>query len=336
MVSVRQAERNELRSGVLLPPASAEGSCVTAQSPSIPTEKQPRGKAMAKSRATILPELLQEDERTLLADWLALQKTAGALSSGQISDAELAENSRRFLAALRGAAATGQFIDITAPTWAETRAALEEVSRSRAARGLTPSETATFVFSLKEPLFDLLRQKVGKDADRLADEIWTATMLLDKLGLFTAEVFQKNREEIIARQQRELLELSTPVVRLWEGVLALPLIGTLDSERTQTVMESLLEEIVNSGAEIAIIDITGVPTVDTLVAQHLIKTVAAARLMGADCIISGIRPQIAQTIVHLGLELGVVSKATMADAFALALRRLGKTVVDRVPARPES
>jgi rsbT co-antagonist protein RsbR len=336
MVSVRQAERNELRSGVLLPPASAEGSCVTAQSPSIPTEKQPRGKAMAKSRATILPQLLQEDERTLLADWLALQKTAGALSSGQISDAELAENSRRFLAALRGAAATGQLIDITAPMWAETRAALEEVSRSRAARGLTPSETATFVFSLKEPLFDLLRQKVGKDADRLAEEIWTATMLLDKLGLFTAEVFQKSREEIIARQQRELLELSTPVVRLWEGVLALPLIGTLDSERTQTVMESLLEEIVNSGAELAIIDITGVPTVDTLVAQHLIKTVAAARLMGADCIISGIRPQIAQTIVHLGLELGVVSKATMADAFALALRRLGKTVVDRVPARPES
>ena len=215
--------------------------------------------------------------------------------------------------------------------WAETRAAIGEVSRSRAARGLTPSETATFVFSLKEPLFDLMRQKVGKDADRLAEEIWTATMLLDKLGLFTAEVFQKSREEIIARQQREVLELSTPVVRLWEGVLALPLSGTLDSERTQTVMESLLEEIVNSGAEIAIIDITGVPTVDTLVAQHLIKTVAAARLMGADCIINGIRPQIAQTIVHLGLELGVVSKGTMADAFALALRRLGKTVVDRSP-----
>jgi rsbT co-antagonist protein RsbR len=232
---------------------------------------------------------------------------------------------------LRGGTATGQLIDITAPMWAETRAAIGEVSRSRAARGLTPSETATFVFSLKEPLFDLMRQKVGKDADRLAEEIWTATMLLDKLGLFTAEVFQKSREEIIARQQRELLELSTPVVRLWEGVLALPLIGTLDSERTQTVMESLLEEIVNSGAEIAIIDITGVPTVDTLVAQHLIKTVAAARLMGADCIINGIRPQIAQTIVHLGLELGVVSKGTMADAFALALRRLGKTVVDRSP-----
>jgi rsbT co-antagonist protein RsbR len=185
------------------------------------------------------------------------------------------------------------------------------------------------VFSLKEPLFALLRQKIGKNPDRLAEEIWTATLLLDKLGLYTVETFQKTREDIIGRQQQELLELSTPVVRLWDGILALPLIGTLDSSRTQIVMENLLEEIVASSAEIAIIDITGVPTVDTLVAQHLIKTVAAARLMGADCIISGIRPQIAQTIVHLGLELGVVSKATLADAFALALRRLRKAVVER-------
>jgi len=224
-------------------------------------------------------------------------------------------------------------VDITAPGWDQSRTVLEDVSRSHATLGLTPSETATFVFSLKEPLFALLREKVGKDSDRLAHETWIGTMLLDKLGLYTVEAFQKTREDIIRRQQQELLELSTPVVRLWEGILALPLIGTLDSARTQIVMESLLEEIVTSGAEIAIIDITGVPTVDTLVAQHLIKTVAAARLMGADCIISGIRPQIAQTIVHLGLELGVVSKATMADAFAMALRQLGKEVVDRGPAR---
>jgi rsbT co-antagonist protein RsbR len=290
---------------------------------------------MARARATILPQLLEEDEQALLADWLASQKKAGALRSGQIDESELAENSSRFLAALRAGAATGQFTDITTPVWDATRTVLEELSRSRAALGLTPSETATFVFSLKEPLFDLIRQKVGSDADRLADQIWIATLLLDKLGLYTAEVFQKSREDIIARQQRELLELSTPVVRLWEGILALPLIGTLDSERTQTVMETLLEEIVNSGAEIAIIDITGVPTVDTLVAQHLIKTVAAARLMGADCIISGIRPQIAQTIVHLGLDLGVVSKATMADALALALSRLDKVVADRTKTRPE-
>ena len=158
--------------------------------------------------------------------------------------------------------------------------------------------------------------------DALAEEIWKATALLDKLGLYTTEVYQKGREEVIARQQQELLELSTPVVELWDGILALPLIGTLDSARTQVVMESLLQTIVDTGAGIAIIDITGVPTVDTLVAQHLLKTVAAARLMGADCIISGIRPQIAQTIVHLGVDLGdVITKATLADAFADRARR---------------
>jgi rsbT co-antagonist protein RsbR len=290
---------------------------------------------MAEEHPTIIPQLLAENEQTLLRDWMESQKKSGVLRSGQISEAELTEASRRLIAALRGGAASGQFVDITAPGWDQSRTVLEDVSRSHATLGLTPSETATFVFSLKEPLFALLREKVGKDPDQLAHEIWTATSLLDKLGLYTVEAFQKSREDIIGRQQQELLELSTPVVRLWEGVLALPLIGTLDSARTQIVMESLLEEIVSSGAEIAIIDITGVPTVDTLVAQHLIKTVAAARLMGADCIISGIRPQIAQTIVHLGLELGVVSKATMADAFALALRQLGKAVVDRGPARQE-
>ncbi len=290
---------------------------------------------MAEEYATIIPQLLKENQQTLLRDWTDSQKKSGALRSGQMSETELTETSRRLLAALSAGAATGQFENITAPAWDQSRTVLEDVSRARAALGLTPAETATFVFSLKESLFALLRQKIDKDADRLSHEIWTATLLLDKLGLYAVEAFQKSREDIIRRQQQELLELSTPVVRLWEGVLALPLIGTLDSARTQTVMESLLEEIVISGAEIAIIDITGVPTVDTLVAQHLIKTVAAARLMGADCIISGIRPQIAQTIVHLGLELGVVSKATMADAFALALRRLGKAVVERAPERRE-
>ena len=285
--------------------------------------------------AMIIPQLLAENEPALLGEWMECQKKSGALRSGQITEAELADDSRRLLAALRDGAATGQFEDIAASIWDQSRAVLEDVSRSRAMLGLLPAETATFVFSLKEPLFALLRQKIGKDPDRLAEEIWRATLLLDKLGLYTVETFQKTREEIISRQQQELLELSTPVVRLWNGILALPLIGTLDSSRTQIVMENLLEEIVSSSAEIAIIDITGVPTVDTLVAQHLIKTVGAARLMGADCIISGIRPQIAQTIVHLGLELGVVSKATMADAFALALRRLGKAVVERASERRE-
>ena len=220
--------------------------------------------------------------------------------------------------------------------WSGVRDLLGDLSRARARQGYSPSETATFVFSLKQPLFDRLRQEVGKDPDALAAELWTTTLLLDRLGLYTTEVHQKTREEVISRQQQELLELSTPVVQLWDGVLALPLIGTLDSARTQVVMESLLQRIVETGAAIAIIDITGVPTVDTLVAQHLLKTVAAARLMGADCIISGIRPQIAQTIVHLGVALGdVITKATLADALAVALARLGLAVAPRARARRE-
>jgi rsbT co-antagonist protein RsbR len=183
------------------------------------------------------------------------------------------------------------------------------------------------VLSLKQPLFGQISRDYAKDSDGVARETWNATMLLDKLGLYTVERFTKNREAVIARQQQEIGELSTPVVRVWEGVLALPLIGTLDSARTQVVMENLLQEIVNAGAEIAIIDITGVPTVDTLVAQHLLKTVAATRLMGADCIISGVRPQIAQTLVHLGVELNVTSKATLADALAIALERTGRKVI---------
>jgi rsbT co-antagonist protein RsbR len=201
------------------------------------------------------------------------------------------------------------------------------LSRSRAAQGFTPAQTAMFVFSLKQPIFTRLRKESGKDADALANEVWGATALLDQLGLYTTEIHQKSREEIIIRQQQDMLELSTPVVKLWNGVLALPMIGTLDSARTQVVMETLLQRIVETEAEIAIIDITGVPTVDTLVAQHLLKTITAARLMGADCIISGIRPQIAQTIVHLGVNLNeVVTKASLADAFTLALQRIGYVI----------
>ncbi|HQT78836.1 MAG TPA: STAS domain-containing protein, partial [Rhodopila sp.] len=221
--------------------------------------------------------------------------------------------------------------DIVVADWPGMQALLEEVSSVRVMDGFSPSQTATFVFSLKEPLFNLLRGELGNDAERLIATTLSVFRIIDKLGLYTVEAYQKSREEIISRQQQELLELSTPVVELWKGILALPLIGTLDSVRTQIVMENLLERIVSSEAEIAIIDITGVPTVDTLVAQHLIKTVSAARLMGADCIISGIRPQIAQTMVHLGVELNVVSKATIADALALALRRLGRSIVERAP-----
>ncbi|HTV90713.1 MAG TPA: STAS domain-containing protein [Stellaceae bacterium] len=278
----------------------------------------------------LVPRLIEARGDHLLEDWLRLQRGAGALRGGQISESELVDQSRRFLAAFRHGVESGELDDASGPGWSDARSMLDELSGSRATLGFTPSETAIFVFSLKEPLFALLTAELAGKADAI-QEIWVVSRLLDKLGLFTTEVHQRRREEVIIRQQEELLELSTPVIQLWQGVLALPLIGTLDSSRTQIVMQTLLEQIVASGAEIAIIDITGVPTVDTLVAQHLIKTVSAARLMGADCILSGIRPAIAQTIVHLGLELGIVSKATMADAFALALRRLGKAVANRSP-----
>ena len=282
-----------------------------------------------------LRKIIANSQQELLADWMREQLGASTLRSDLMKEGELREQSRELLSLLLAATETGGVTQIDGQQWAPVRDFLTRVSRSRAQQGFSPSETATFVFSLKRPLFARLQSEVGQDARALADEVWSTTSLLDKLGLITAEAHLKSREELIQRQQREMMELSTPVVQLWDNIVALPLIGTLDSERTQVVMESLLQKIVETGAAIAIIDITGVPTVDTLVAQHLLKTVAAARLMGADCIISGIRPQIAQTIVHLGLELGVVSKATMADAFALALRQLGKAVVDRGPARQE-
>jgi rsbT co-antagonist protein RsbR len=281
---------------------------------------------MADKAITHFPELLDKNHAEILKEWLALQTRALGDTTVQV---EVASQSKQFIELLKRGTATGQIDNVMGREWADMRGLLEEVSRTAAVRGLTPAQTAMFVFSIKEPIFNLLRREYTKDADTLSHEVWVSTLLLDKLGLYTTEAYQKAREEVIIRQQEELLELSTPVVRLWDGILALPLIGTLDSSRTQVVMESLLQEIVNTGAQIAIIDITGVPTVDTLVAQHLLKTISAARLMGADCLISGIRPQIAQTIVHLGVELDVISKATMADAFAVALRRIGKTVTDR-------
>jgi rsbT co-antagonist protein RsbR len=282
---------------------------------------------MNSSGKSQLSGILKKHEPEILADWIQSQLAANTLRSDLMTEAELREQSRQLLNALQRGAQDGQLSDINATQWQETRDLLTRISRSRAQQGYTPSETATFVFSLKQPVFACLRKGLGSDATALADELWETTTLLDRLALFTTERYQQSRDELIARQQRELLELSTPVVELWSGVLALPLIGTLDSERTQVVMESLLEKIVATSAPLAIIDITGVPTVDTLVAQHLLKTVAAARLMGADCIISGIRPQIAQTIVHLGVDLAdVVTKATLADAFAIALKRMGLAV----------
>ncbi len=280
---------------------------------------------MAVHAKTRIPEILEKYERELLTDWLKEQEASGARKRGSLSEAELREQCGAFLHLFAAAVRSDGYATQTSAAWVELRDLLAQISRSRSQQGYSPTETASFVFSLKRPLFARLRHELSSQGEALADEIWTATEMLDRLGLYTTESYQKSREEVIARQQQEMLELSTPVVKLWDGILALPLIGTLDSARTQIVMESLLQQIVDSGSELAIIDITGVPTVDTLVAQHLIKTVTAARLMGAECIISGIRPQIAQTIVHLGVDLGGIStKASLADAFALALRKTGQ------------
>jgi rsbT co-antagonist protein RsbR len=278
------------------------------------------------SATTALDRVLA-NEQEVLAEWVQLQLSSSTLRSDLMKENELREQSREFIALLRAALGTGAAFSLTSSEWSGVREFLTGVSRSRALQGFSPSETATFVLSLKQPVFVRLRKQLEGQPTEFAESMWSCTVVLDKLALFTTEVFQKSREEVINRQQQELLELSTPVVELWTGILALPLIGTLDSARTQVVMESLLHAIVRTGAAIAIIDITGVPTVDTLVAQHLLKTVAAARLMGADCIISGIRPQIAQTIVHLGVDLSEVStKATLADAFTMALRKTNSSI----------
>jgi rsbT co-antagonist protein RsbR len=278
--------------------------------------------------ASRLPAMVEQHQQEILAEWVKLQQDSGNWRSGKLQESQLHEEARRFLTVLTGALRDGTQFDARSAQWADVREFLKDLSRSRAAQGFSPSQVATFVFSLKLPLFTRLRASLDNDPQVLSDTMWEATQLLDALGLYTTELYQQARESVIARQQEELIELSTPVVELWPGILALPLIGTLDSERTQVVMETLLQRLVATGSTIAVIDITGVPTVDTLVAQHLLKTVSAAQLMGADCIISGIRPQIAQTIVHLGIDLSAVAtKASLSDAFALALKRRGLTVV---------
>ncbi|MFC4311183.1 STAS domain-containing protein [Steroidobacter flavus] len=274
--------------------------------------------------ASRLPAIVEQYQQEILTEWVRLQLESGTWRAGRLQESQLRDESQRFLSLLANNVQKGMQFDTRSSQWADIREFLGELSRSRATQGFSPSQVATFVFSLKEPVFTRLRTSLLDEPAALADSLWETTLLLDSLGLYTTEVYQQARESVIARQQEELIELSTPVVELWPGILALPLIGTLDSERTQVVMETLLQRLVATGSSIAVIDITGVPTVDTLVAQHLLKTVSAAQLMGADCIISGIRPQIAQTIVHLGIDLSsVATKASLSDAFALALKRRG-------------
>jgi rsbT co-antagonist protein RsbR len=274
----------------------------------------------------VIGSVLKRRGKDLQTQWQReIRAQRSVTAKGRISEEELESQSGEFLELLTDATQTGE--DASAGGYRGVREFLDGVSRSRVQQGFSSDETATFIFSLKRPLFDALRAEAGADATLLAEQVWAATELLDALGLHTVKAFQRAREDVINRQQQELLELSTPVVKLWDGILALPMIGTLDSARTQVVMESLLQKIVETGSEIAIIDITGVPTVDTLVAQHLLKTVTALRLMGAECIISGVRPQIAQTIVHLGVDLqGITTKATLADALKLALKRTGRSL----------
>ncbi|CAA2109356.1 STAS domain-containing protein [Variovorax paradoxus] len=263
---------------------------------------------------------LREEESRVVDGWLdeAHVSEPGARRSAQVEAAEVV---RQLGDGLRADADPSR---LDAPVWAPLRETLANLSRTRAAKGQSAADTSVFVLSLKRPLFEAIQRRLGSDPAAMGSAMWALSTLVDKLAQHTVGIYQLAREEIIRRQQEELLELSTPVVKLWDGVLAVPMIGVLDSGRTQMVMEALLQKIVETGSELAIIDITGVPTVDTLVAQHLLKTVTAIRLMGADCIISGIRPQIAQTIVHLGIDLqGVRTKATLADALALALQQTG-------------
>lgn len=280
-----------------------------------------------------LAEVLRKHESVILRDWIEAQIASNSRRVGEISRAELSSQSQEFLKLLAIPLAAGDFEFNGSTLWKSEREFLTNLSRSRGLAGFSPTETAHFVLSLKKPFFDALRKEFVSNGEVLSEEIWNVTLVFDTMALFTTEVYQKAREEVILRQQEDMLELSTPVVKLWDGILALPVIGTLDSTRTQVVMESLLQKIVDTNSEIAIIDITGVPTVDTLVAQHLIKTVTAARLMGAECIISGIRPQTAATIVHLGVDLsGIMTKASLADAFRLGLSRVGRAV-QKIPAR---
>lgn len=276
---------------------------------------------------TLLEKVLTEKRDELLDSWIEHQGRSSEVRDDPLSAEEIRQQSRRVLDLFAGAVASGELKAIGGDAWSDLRASLEELSRSRERQGFTPTETIGFILSLRHPLFEAIGRLGPEDPAALSANLATVAFLLEQLGLFVNEIFIESREDTIRRQQDELMELSTPVIKLWEGILAVPLIGTLDSARTQMVTEELLERIVETGAATAIIDITGVPAVDTLVAQHLFKTIAAARLMGTECIVSGVRPQIAQTMVDLGIEFEQIrTKQTLGDAMAMAFKDAGWVV----------
>ncbi|MEV0425170.1 STAS domain-containing protein [Micromonospora sp. NPDC050495] len=283
--------------------------------------------AMSAEQSGRLARLLSEHTDRLTERWTEI---VAASLRGRLSQAELARQVRELHRSMIDAGRNG-IADLADEHGGELRAVLAELSTNRARQGFSASETAISVFAVKDALLELMEE--NKDGDTLRDFV-AFSALIDQMGLFTFESFVRTREGLIADQAEQLLELSTPVVKLWEGVVAVPLVGTLDSARAQVVMERLLQTLVDTGSPYAIIDITGVPAVDTQVAQHILKTVVAARLMGADCIISGIRPQIAQTIVALGIEFGdIATKASLADALRHVLRLTGVETTARRPRR---
>lgn len=268
-------------------------------------------------------QLLQKQKKNILELWMKNQLADEGLREDLISNEELRSQSEELINVLINNLSGETFNNVDSEEWSPVIEILGGIAITRARQGFSPRETGNFVFSLKEALLEILKQQIKNDPMALFEESVKINRIMDNLSIITFETFIKGREEVILRQTDEISEISTPVIRVWDGILALPIIGTLDSSRTQIVMENLLQEIVATGSGIAILDISGVPAVDSLVAQHLIKTVSATRLMGAECIISGIRPEIAQTVVHLGIDLSsIITKATLASALSYAFKSL--------------
>jgi len=270
-----------------------------------------------------IAKLLEKQKTNILELWMKNQLEDEGLREDLITNEELRGQSEELVSALVSNISSGGSSDVDEDSWSPVIEILGGITITRARQGFSPRETGRFVYSLKEAILEVLQSEIGNDPRLLFEESQRINRIMDGLTVITFETFIKGREEVILRQTDEIAEISTPVIRVWDGILALPIIGTLDSQRTQIVMENLLQEIVDTGSSIAILDISGVPAVDSLVAQHLIKTVSATRLMGAECIISGIRPEIAQTVVHLGIDLSsIITKSSLASALAYAFKTL--------------